>query len=146
MAPGILLVRLHLAATWNLHTTQPITYWQDATVPVLCFLLFLCFRKATQEIFSKLDETSSRSLIFPKSFPKTKREPEGGQGLLTPVWRGQGLGHATYVHNTTNNFAPNLRWGCQSQRFAVNKGLSVLSGNRIIVCKRVNSASESKMV
>jgi hypothetical protein len=30
-----------------------------ATVPVPCFLLFLCFRKATQEIFSELDETSS---------------------------------------------------------------------------------------
>jgi hypothetical protein len=29
-----------------------LTYWQDATVPVPCFLLFLCFRKATQEIFS----------------------------------------------------------------------------------------------
>jgi hypothetical protein len=25
MAPEILLVRLHLAATWNLHTTQPST-------------------------------------------------------------------------------------------------------------------------
>jgi hypothetical protein len=48
-----------------------LTYWQDATVPVPCFLLFLCFRKATQEIFSKLDETSSRTLIFPGSFPKT---------------------------------------------------------------------------
>jgi hypothetical protein len=24
-----------------------LTYWQDATVPVPCFLLFLCFRKAT---------------------------------------------------------------------------------------------------
>jgi hypothetical protein len=56
-----------------------LTYWQDATVLVSCFLLFLCFRKATQEIFSELDETSSRSLIFPGSFPKTEREPEGGQ-------------------------------------------------------------------
>jgi hypothetical protein len=46
---------------------------------VPCFLLFLCFRKVTQEIFSKLDETKARSLIFPESFPKTEREPEGGQ-------------------------------------------------------------------
>jgi hypothetical protein len=50
------------------------------------------------------------------------------------------------AHNTTNNFAPNLRCGCQSHRFAVNKGLSIMSGNRIIVCKKVNSASKSKTV
>jgi hypothetical protein len=44
-------------------------------VPVPCFLLFLCFRKATQEIFSELDETSSRSLIFleASSDPKRRR-------------------------------------------------------------------------
>jgi hypothetical protein len=45
-----------------------LTYWQDATVSVSCFLLFLCFRKATQEIFSELDETSSWRLILPGSF------------------------------------------------------------------------------
>jgi hypothetical protein len=60
-----------------------ITYGQDATVPVPCFLLFLCFRKATQEIVSELDETSSISLIFPERLPMTKREPKGGQGLPT---------------------------------------------------------------
>jgi hypothetical protein len=49
------------------------------------------------------------------------------------------------AHNTTKNFAPNLRLGCQSHRFAVNKGLSVSSGNRIIVCKKVNSASDEGM-
>jgi hypothetical protein len=57
-----------------------LTYWQDATVPVPYFLLFLCFRKATQEIFSELDKTSSRSLIFPGRVPKTEREPEGARG------------------------------------------------------------------
>jgi hypothetical protein len=50
------------------------------------------------------------------------------------------------AHNTTKNFAPNLRWGCQSHRLAVNKGLSVSSDNRIIVCKKVNRASNSKTV
>jgi hypothetical protein len=58
-----------------------LTYWQDATVPLPCFLLFLCLRKATQEIFSELDETKARSLIFPGSFPKTERQPERGQSL-----------------------------------------------------------------
>jgi hypothetical protein len=76
-----------------------LTYWQDATVPVPCFLLFLCFRKVTQEIFSELDETSSRSLIFPGSFPKTEREPEGGQrppcrGNLETVAMGRLIGGA----------------------------------------------------
>jgi hypothetical protein len=75
-----------------------LTYWQDATVPVPYFLLFLCFRKATQEIFSELDETSSRSLIFPGSFPKTEREPEGGlEAALTHRWHGPGPGYATLV-------------------------------------------------
>jgi hypothetical protein len=64
-----------------------LTYWQDATVSVPYFLLFLCFSKATQEIFSKLDKTSSRSFIFPGRGPKTEREPEGGQGPASP-WGG----------------------------------------------------------
>jgi hypothetical protein len=55
-----------------------LTYWQDAIVPVPCFLLFLCFRKATQEIFSELDETSFRSLIFPGSFQRAEEEAEWG--------------------------------------------------------------------
>jgi hypothetical protein len=49
-------------------------------VPVPCFLLFWCFRKATQEIFSELDETSSRTPIFPGRGPRTEREPEGARG------------------------------------------------------------------
>jgi hypothetical protein len=61
-----------------------LTYWQDAAVPVPCFLLFLCFRKATQEIFLELDETSSETPIFPRWRTKTEREPEGGQRLATP--------------------------------------------------------------
>jgi hypothetical protein len=38
-------------------------------VPVPCFLLFLCFRKVIQEIFSELDETkaeaSKKAWFFP---------------------------------------------------------------------------------
>jgi hypothetical protein len=41
-------------------------------VPVPCFLLFLCFRKATQEIFSELDETKAE----PPIFPDTRRSPK----------------------------------------------------------------------
>jgi hypothetical protein len=41
-------------------------------VPVPCFLLFLCFRKATQEIFLELDETKAK----PSIFPEASRSPE----------------------------------------------------------------------
>jgi hypothetical protein len=41
-------------------------------MPVLCFLLFLCFRKATQEIFLELDETKAEVPIF----PDTRRSPK----------------------------------------------------------------------
>jgi hypothetical protein len=36
-----------------------LTYWRDATVPVSCFQLFLCFRKVTQKILSELDGTKA---------------------------------------------------------------------------------------
>jgi hypothetical protein len=55
-----------------------LTYSQVATVPIPYFLLFLCFRSDTQEIFSELDETSSWSLIFPGSFQRSEEELEGG--------------------------------------------------------------------
>jgi hypothetical protein len=41
-------------------------------VPVPYFLLFFCFRKATQEIFSELDETKAE----PPSFPEASRSPK----------------------------------------------------------------------
>jgi hypothetical protein len=34
------------------------------------------------------------------------------------------------AHNTTKVLYPNLQWGCQSHRFAVNKGLNVSCGKR----------------
>jgi hypothetical protein len=48
------------------------------------FLLFLCFRKATQEIFSELDEMNPEPPIFPGHKTKTEGEPEGGEGPTTP--------------------------------------------------------------
>jgi hypothetical protein len=47
-------------------------------VPVPCFLLFLCFRKVTQEIFSKLDETKAKHLEIHWSFQRTEEEIEWG--------------------------------------------------------------------
>jgi hypothetical protein len=41
------------------------------------FLLFLCFRKATQEIFSKLDETKAKIPIFPEASQSPKQRRRG---------------------------------------------------------------------
>jgi hypothetical protein len=46
-------------------------------VPVPYFLLFLCFRKATQKIFSELDKTKASRPEFHPSFLETKRRQNG---------------------------------------------------------------------
>jgi hypothetical protein len=67
-------------------------------VPVPCFLLFLCFRKATQEIFSELDETKAESPIFldtsqsPKMIRRGARAwPHPRAGRPSPGLRHQGV-------------------------------------------------------
>jgi hypothetical protein len=42
------------------------------------------FRKATKEIFSKLDETKAKPPIFSEHESESKAETEGGQALATP--------------------------------------------------------------
>jgi hypothetical protein len=42
-------------------------------------LLFLCFRKATQEIFSELDETKARIPIFPEASRSPKQRRRGAR-------------------------------------------------------------------
>jgi hypothetical protein len=49
-------------------------------VPVPYFLLFLCFRKATQEIFSELDETKAKLPIFPDTRWSPKQRRMGARG------------------------------------------------------------------
>jgi hypothetical protein len=61
-----------------------LTYKQDATVPVPCFLLFLYFRKVTQEIFSELDKTKAERPNIKRSFQKTEGETEESQRLASP--------------------------------------------------------------
>jgi hypothetical protein len=50
-------------------------------VQVPCFLLFLCFRKVTQEIFSELHKTKAEPPIFIEALrrPKTRRRGARGQ-------------------------------------------------------------------
>jgi hypothetical protein len=49
-------------------------------VPVPCFLLFLCFRKATQEILSELDETKAKPPIFTEASRRLKMRWRGSRG------------------------------------------------------------------
>jgi hypothetical protein len=53
-------------------------------VLVPCFLLFLCFRKATQEIFSELDETKAKPPIFPEASQSPKMRRRGARAWLHP--------------------------------------------------------------
>jgi hypothetical protein len=64
-------------------------------VSVPYFLLFLCFRKVTQKIFSKLDETKAEHPDIYRSFQKSKEEMEGGaRGGHTTRGRGLPLARA----------------------------------------------------
>jgi hypothetical protein len=49
-------------------------------VLVPCFLLFLCFRKVTQDIFSELDETKAEPLIFTEASRRPKMRRRGARG------------------------------------------------------------------
>jgi hypothetical protein len=49
-------------------------------VPVLYFLLFLCFRKATQEIFLELNETKAEPPIFTEASRRPKMRRRGARG------------------------------------------------------------------
>jgi hypothetical protein len=64
-------------------------------MPVPCFLLFLCFRKATHEIFSELDETKPKFLFFPTRDGVQSRDRGGPGAIHTIGWRGQPLARAT---------------------------------------------------
>jgi hypothetical protein len=51
------------------------------------FSAVLCFRKATREIFTELDEIKTQTPIFPGRRTRTERELEGGQRAGSP-WGG----------------------------------------------------------
>jgi hypothetical protein len=78
-------------------------------VPVPCFLLFLCFRKVTQEIFSELDETKAEHPEIYRSFQRTEEETEWNQGVVSPPGgAAQGLAVPPYGEPTwsTSDAAP----------------------------------------
>jgi hypothetical protein len=64
-------------------------------MPVPCFLLFLCFRKATQEIFSELEETKAEVPIFldTRRSPKQRRRGASRQAHHRVAQPTPGLRH-----------------------------------------------------
>jgi hypothetical protein len=65
-----------------------LTYYPDATVSVPCFLMFLCFRKVTQEIFSELDETKVEvsNYLTQRRSPKESGRRTKGRPHLVVAW------------------------------------------------------------
>jgi hypothetical protein len=55
-------------------------------VLVPCFLLFLCFRKVTQEIFSELDETKAEPSIFTEASWRPKMRRRGARSQAHHKW------------------------------------------------------------
>jgi hypothetical protein len=56
-----------------------------------CFLLFLCFKKVTQEIFSELDKTKAGVPIYLTRRRSPKERRRGAEGSRTIGWRGPPL-------------------------------------------------------
>jgi hypothetical protein len=73
-------------------------------MPVPYFLLFLCFRKATHEIFSELDETKASRPECYQSFQRTEEELEWGhevpshQGGAARGWAAPPMCETASVH------------------------------------------------
>jgi hypothetical protein len=66
-------------------------------VPVLYFLLFLCLRKVTQEIFSESDETKAEHPEIYRSFQRTKEETKKSQEAASALGgAAQGLAAPPY--------------------------------------------------
>jgi hypothetical protein len=78
-------------SSWRFNTfsgTNLLTRCHDASS---CLLLFLCFRKVTQEIFSELDETKAEvpNYLTRRRSPKeSKRRTRGRPHLVGPRYQG----------------------------------------------------------
>jgi hypothetical protein len=72
----LLCIFLHFLAFYAFSITNLLMRCHSASS---LFLLFLCFRKATQEIFSELDETKAKVTIFPKVSWSPKQRRRGAR-------------------------------------------------------------------
>jgi hypothetical protein len=75
-------------------------------VPVPCFLLFLCFRKVTHEIFSELDETKAKHPKIHRSFQRTEEETECGHEGPTQQGSARPCPLCVWLPRSTSDDAP----------------------------------------
>jgi hypothetical protein len=66
--------------SWHFYTF----FGTNAIVPVPCFLMFLCIRKATQKIFSELNETKAEPPIFLEASRSPKMRRRGAKTWPDP--------------------------------------------------------------
>jgi hypothetical protein len=64
--------------SWHFYVFSRTNLLTSRHSAVPCFLLFLCFRKVTQEIFSELDKTKAEHPEIHQSFQRTEEETEWG--------------------------------------------------------------------
>jgi hypothetical protein len=83
------------------------------------FLLFLCFKKVTREIFSELDETKAEHPDIYRSFQKSEEETEGGHWAATPP----GAWPTDAGRMTTQLGTPRGRYDEYSSKFSLSKKL-----------------------
>jgi hypothetical protein len=70
-------VLLHFVAFLYIYGTNLLTRCHSAS---FYFLLFLCFRKVTREIFSELDKTKAKVPFFPDTRQSPKQRLRGARG------------------------------------------------------------------
>jgi hypothetical protein len=113
------------------------------------FLLFLCFRKATQEIFSELDETKAKVVIFPdtRRSPKQRRRGTRGQphhrvAQASPWPRHQVVGPPSPPPNAALPPIYSPRRG--KPKYPINFSRNILEATAVVDARSVGSRSSSR--
>jgi hypothetical protein len=113
------------------------------------FLLFLCCRKVTQEIFSELDETKAKPPIFTEASrrPKMRRRGARSQAHLKGAWPSP-WPHCPIVRpagpTSDNALSPisSLRW--EKPRGRISFPQNILQAAAIAVARSGGSRSSSR--
>jgi hypothetical protein len=118
-------------------------------VPVPCFLLFLCFRKATQEIFLELDEIKAKVPIFPdtRRSPKQRRrgargQPQHGAARPSPWPRHQVVGPPGPPPNAA--LPPIYSPRRENPKYPINFPENILQAAAIVNARSGGSKSSSR--
>jgi hypothetical protein len=118
-------------------------------VPVPYILLFLCFRKATQEIFSELDKTKVKPSIFSEASRSTKMRWRGAWSQAhprvarpTPGPSHQGVRPAGPPPNAALSPIYSPRWEKPKGRIAFSR--NILQAATVVVARSGGSRSSSR--